>query len=394
MSETTSRMGEEADFINEPQERTYPEEVKTKSGTSNVVRFPDGSDAFRKYYISWFLCDDDTVKPFIIENETEGAGILRKLLGDSNNFFQGGYLESRKGPAGKIEIHRAKNPELFKRFTEYYNPAFGAPGTCRPSKEYVFNVIHRNPELINGQMVNWCQLNKHTKIMRFKQRAFKSLNVVRQNSGRFEEYDILFSKQGKGSDTFFTSMKADIGTQYNVVGPLTPEELAYERDDLDFITRLAQANYILNNLRNQIAQVDVIMGTNLIGELEKQLAVEEQAAMEYNQSADVGTPPIPTAPVNVPTSQDFRHQVSASATAPSPVPTVQPPSPVPQAPGRVPVSTAMITCGHCKEQIPEGLVVCPKCTGALVLNCDVCKQPFDAFASKCPHCGQEYTVNT
>jgi hypothetical protein len=352
------------------------------------------------------MCDDDTIKGFIVENGTEGRGILGKILGDPENFYKGGYLESKRGQFGKVNIHQAKDPELFKRVTEYWNPSYNGTGTARPSKEYVYNVLHRNPEPDDkGRMFVWCDENKHTKLMRFKQKAFKSLKVVRDNCGEFTNYDIVFTKQGTGNETFFTAMKADIGTQHNRVGELSAAEKEYEQYDLDFITRLASAGYVLKNLRRTIERIDAVVGTNYVAELEKQAAVEEE---EYNKRKEQGGSygdPVPAA-----TGPSMSNSVSGTQAA-APVADRVPltasgeptPPPAPQgspAPPRVrqavtsPTAQTMVECGHCHQLIPDGLTVCPKCQGVLMSECDTCHKPFSVFAKVCPHCGQVYSDNS
>lgn len=392
------RMADEAENIdNEWGKREYPEEVKTQSGTSNVVRFLDGSNSFRKYAQSWFLCDDDTIKGFIVENDSEGRSILSKILGDPDPgaYYRGGYLESRKGQFGKVNVHQAKDPELFKRLTEYWNPAYNGTGNCRPSVEYIYNVLHRNPQQDeNGRTFVWCDESKHTKLMRLKKKAFTAIKMVRDNCGEFTNYDIVFSKSGQGKDTVFTAMKGDVGTQHNRVGETKPEEKEYERYDLDYVTRLASANYILNNLRKTIERIDQVMGTNWIAELEKQKAIEDAAYEErkqqyeaqQQQQSEIKPDPVPET-VTPPTG-------TASGRVPSSAPNVanEPKSAVRGAP--VQASTQELEeCGHCHEMIPKGLAVCPKCKGALLSDCDTCHKPFSVFATKCPHCGQDYSVN-
>lgn len=380
MDNQQDRFADETNRINDDSggEKEYPAEIKTPSGTSNVLRLLDGSQSFRKYSISWCLCDDDQIRPFIVENETQGKGVLARMLGDADNFFKGGYLESRKGQFGKAYVHQQKDPELFKRITEYWNPGYNGTGTARPKKEYVFNAIHRNPETVDGRTFNWCAENKHTKLIRLGQRAMKSLKMVRDNSGEFTVYDIVFSKQGSGADTIFGFMKGDIGTQYNVVGPLTEAELQYERYDLDYITSLASAGYVLKNLRNSIERISAVMSVGWVAELEKQQAIE-QAAYEAakNGQVDQQVPPIVTTPP------------AASMAAPAaPAAFVRQPA-VRVASPHV-EGIPLQPCGHCQQPIPEGSITCPRCAGVLLSDCDICHKPFSVFSTKCPFCLTEY----
>jgi len=365
------RMASEASKIVEGPEREYPEEVKTTSGMSNVLRLLDGSNSYRKYWISWVMCDDDSIKPFIVENEKDGRSILGKVFGDPESFFKGGYLESKKGQFGKVNTHQSRDPELFKRMTEYWNPSYNGPGTCRPRKEYVFNVIHRNPDVDEKNMqFNWCDKNKHTKLLRMGARAFKALKVVRDNSGEFDAYDIVFSKQGTASDTFYTILKGDVGTPMNKIGPLSPEEVAYERYDLDFISRLASANYVLNNLRVTIERIANVMGVNWLAELEKQKMIEDEMYAQRKEGSQ-------QAPQDfVPPRKDASFQMP----------------PRPMEPISAPSSAATMECPFCHAKVAEGTLVCPSCRSTLLVDCDVCHKQILVNASKCPYCGQEYKI--
>ena len=60
MEENKSKLLVEAESIDDSDSQDYPIEVSTKSGTSNVLRFLDGSDNFKKYWQSWFYCDDES----------------------------------------------------------------------------------------------------------------------------------------------------------------------------------------------------------------------------------------------------------------------------------------------------------------------------------------------
>ena len=123
------RMADEAANIKDFDKKSYAVEVKVATGTSATVRLLDGSNAFEKCSVSWFFCDDDKIRPFTIENSHEGQGALARLIGDSSNYYKGGYLESQKGQFGKVNIHQVKDLELFKRLTEYYNSGYSGLGS-------------------------------------------------------------------------------------------------------------------------------------------------------------------------------------------------------------------------------------------------------------------------
>jgi len=422
---SNNKMLAEANTIDEGATQEYAVEIKTKSGSSNTFRILDGSESYRKYFISWILCDDDSIKPFIVENDSEGKGVLARIFGDQNNYYRGGYLESKKGQFGKVSIHQAKDPELFKRVTEYWNPAYDGTGTARPKREYIYNALHRDPELIDNQMLIWCDVNRHTKVMRLGAKAFKSLAVVYENDGEFWDYDIIFTKKGTGSETTTTMLKAGKNTIHHKVGPLTEAEKKYERYDLDDIVRLPTAYYVLKNLRNTIERIDAVMGTSFILELDEQAKIEQeeyekrQAVANQNNHTNVPNTVVPPAgnPFNdsaIPFSQNqapIPNQIPNQAPIPNQAiqsqhqasqrvsvqeTTINIPnqqnqiSPDQQPMNRVPANTAMTTCGYCNSEIPAGLVNCPKCNGILMTECDVCHNNFSAFANICPYCNTQY----
>jgi len=381
MSTQPDRMAAEADKIYDGVATNveYATEVKTQSGTTNVVRFVEGSNEFRRYFVSWFLCDDEVIRSFIIENDSEGKGILARLLGDSSNFYLGGYLESKKGQFGKVNVHQAADPELFKRITEYWNPSYRGNATARPRKEYVYNVIHRNPEEDGS---NWCIENKHTKLMRIGPKQFKNLRVVRDNDGELTGYDVVFSKTGTGKDTVHTVLKAGLQVEHKVVGDITEDEKKYDKYDLDYEIRLSTATYILKFLRITIERIDSVMNTNYMGELEKQRVIEQENYKASTQGItqrdqDTNT----TIPNRIPTNQTHAEQKTSSTSESS------------LAPSRIPANVTTEKCGHCGENITAGSSSCPKCGGVLQSACDICHKMFSVFEKVCPHCGQEYQTN-
>ena len=230
--------------------KDYPVELKIKSGNTFIFRVLEKSDDFGMFYESWFYCDDNKPRAFVIENELEGKGILSRLLGDKENFYKGGYLESIKSDKGKLYRHQAADIELFSRINEYHNPAFGGKGTAKPSLRFVYNVIQRDNELIDNQTINWCIANKNTKLLKIGQNAFVSLKAVKDGYGELNEYDISYNKTGTGSNTAHNIMKAGPRMAGVVSGYITEDELAYNHYDLKQISKLSHQNQSKNHRPN------------------------------------------------------------------------------------------------------------------------------------------------
>jgi len=402
-----NKLLEEADRIDDDFSFDYPEEIKTPSGSSNVFRIVGGSESFEKYWISWWLCDDEKIRSFIIENSFEGRSILAEILGDQNNWFEGGYLESKKGQYGKINTYQSKNPELWKRVVEYWNPAFMGTSSARPRKEYVFNAIHRNPVATEQGLIDWCVANKHTKLIRFGQQAFKKLAIIFENHGEFEEYDIIFSKKGTGRDTVQSIIRAGKNTKYAKIGILADEEKKYERYDLKDVAKLSSAHYILKYLENTISQIDNVMGTSYLAKLnqianaveseaENQLFDEKQQLLQsqqpqqsqqaVNQNIAVPQDSVENA-ASIFSDTDFPPfpEIPEKKQSNSPS-TISDQKKMDKKDGNIPT----ILCKNCNTHINRDEKICPRCGNKLVVKCEICNNIIPAHAITCPFCGVSF----
>lgn len=428
------RMAAEVEQINTQYSAEYPTEVTVRAGESAVIRILDGSNSFTFDLVSWFYCDDDKIRPFIVENETEGKGLLARMLGDPADFCKGGYLQSTKGQFGKVFTYQAENPELFKRVNEYYNASLGGTATARPRKEYVYNVLHRNPELIDTQSIVWCTAKKHTKLLKIGQKAFALLKQVRSNDGEFWDYDINYTKTKNGKDTVTSFQKAGNAVPYLVVGPVSPEEREYEKYDLGYVTKLSSARYISQYLRNTIINIGNVMGIDWVGELDRQFEIEQAAYNAAQNSGDttvyasagvpssvdttIQTPaPAPQQPVQsrVPiqpavqqapiVQQPMQPQVQAPVQ--QAVPVQQPVAPVgvqsqPVAPQPAQVvqqpvppvqnQVESIMCPGCNTAVGINSDNCPLCGTALKEPCAICNYMMVVGSTVCPNCNTQYSA--
>lgn len=347
--------------------------INLKRDAPNPIRLVDTPNGVERYYISWIMCDDGTRRPFIIENDWEGKGILAEILGDRQNFYRGGILESIQDPVtkkGKL-IWEDKDPELLMLIA-YNNDTSGRGGSWKPKEEYIFNAIQRNPDIDDsGRITYWCKENKHTKVLKMGISAFKHLQDVRLNDGNPSEYDINYLVKGSGMSTQHNIMKAGANVPNVVIGPLTSEEESYQRYGLRQLSALTSSTKILQYLRDTIQRIDNLLGTSYIQRL------EEKAAKEGFS----GT-------VSVPSS----HSASTTTTVTTPTP--------PRVPVRGGTGSAQaaqvekVPCGFCGVMIPKNSEICPACKNTLMEPCvnPQCGKKFSVFDSVCPHCGQEYQV--
>jgi hypothetical protein len=369
----------------------YAKEIKVTTNVPNVFRLVDGKDSLISYNISWIMCDDNVIRPFIIKNEHEGISILGRMFGDKKNFYNGGYFETKKTKFGATPTYQAKDPELYKIMTEYWNDSYQGTGSAKPKDEWMYNAIQRTPEIVDNQNVYWCMANKHTKIIKLGQKALTALKAVMENDGpKVEEYDINYIKQGAGSKTVHSMLKAGPGVAHAVAGELSVDEKQYMKYDLKEVTRLSSAYYCLKHIPNKIKRMDVAMGTNYYQEMEKQASIEQELweKNKDNKTAMQVTPPM-QAPIDNPFNDNNIPFEASKAPVTPPVSSgrrLVTPSTTPA----VPANTKMIPCPTCAVLIPEDSIICPKCGDKLLEPCSVCNNLFSTKATVCPHCGAVY----
>lgn len=370
-------------------EAVYPNQVKIKKDVPNILRTVD-YQSFGHCLTAWLLCDDGERRRFVVENEHEGKSVLSNIIGDKKNFYRGGILETIKDPVTNKKTDKwysSKDPELMD-IVKYNGDKTGRSGSWKLKEEHLFNVIDRSLEPDdNGNTVNWCAVNKKTKLLILGVKAFDALKETRDNFGNLDDYDINYKKTGDGLNTTHTIMKAGDQVKGVVIGPLTEEEKAYEKWDLKFATRLSSATYVLKHLRNIIGRIDAIMGTNFIGDLEAQSAIE-RAEWEAKKESSVDSSEGSTAPSTPSESAGAYPEITTPGPQAAPQMT---PSPIRRA---AVTNKNMVKCGNeeCGKMVPEGTEVCPHCGMTLLLPCDNCGKIMSAFATECPHCGQNYQV--
>lgn len=423
---------------------------KIKADAPNIMRIADPSSAV-SYLEAWMVCDDGEKRPFIIENDHQGKGILSQILGDRLNFYHGGILSSRKDDNGnKYYEYEQSDPELLLQVA-YNNDRSNNSGSWKPTRRFGFSIIDREPET-EGDMVGrlWCAENQHMKMLVIGTQAFEHLIDVRDNNGPLDAYDVNITKTGKGKlNTKYNAQKAGDVLPNVVFGDLTDEEKNYEKYDLKQEAALSSATEIINFLQNTIARIDRVLGTNYLQQLQDQALLEnpegtngqQQAATQPApaqpapvqsapaqpapaQQAPVGrqavqapaqvapqvapsqAPPQPEQPVAAQVAPQAQPQAApqvATATPPPPqepaVP-AQPQQAVPEqaqtqtpAPAQAPASTGAITCPICKQ--PTEIVNeknCKNCSGVIMEPCDQCKTPFLITQNTCPSCGKVYQI--
>lgn len=231
---------------------------------------------------SWFYC-------IFPDKQTQSDWILWRIWDLVTKGTMTGSGKSRH----KIYDYEKSHPECFRRVI--YNDTENNPFEKGwfPQTRVVMNVIDRHdPEFHKN--------TKHTKILSSKANESKNkpgtffydwgvplacYNTIWDNvveySGDWADYDIGVMKL---NDTPFynafhgvdDSKKLKDAAKFVVDGPMTPEEEAYEKYDLDEMFRITSYTKIKAKLGNFIRKVDIDFNTHFADELEK-LVSEEQS---------------------------------------------------------------------------------------------------------------------
>jgi predicted RNA-binding Zn-ribbon protein involved in translation (DUF1610 family) len=226
-------------------------------------------------------------------------------------------------------------------------------------------------------------------ILWLKPTPFTSYSDTIENWGGPELYDMNYKKTGSGLNTHHTLQRAGDSLPGVVLGALTEEERTYTKYDLSVVASLTSATYTLKFLSQSIAELDQILGTDALGELEKQSAMEKEEwnasnasnASTISKQEEASNPEPESAPKSNP-------QPTSTGTPPS---TARSPRVQKQA-ASAPITGDTVVCKHdgCGATIPANSEICPSCNNPLMAPCDNCKKLFSVFAFKCPHCGAEY----
>lgn len=368
----------------------FPHQMKIKRNEPNVLRLVK-PDEYQKCFVVWLVCDDGERRRFVVENEHEGRSVLSEIIGDRRNYYRGGILETKKGDNNK-KVYVWENPtdpEIMD-IVKYNNDRSGRAGNWKMKTEFLFNIIDRSMEPDEqGSIINWCEVNKKTKLLTLGPTAFEYLVDTRDNNGPLDEYDINYTKKGEGLNTKHFIQKAGDRVPGVVVGPISEDELKYETWDLKKASALSSATYILKYLETTLTRIDNVMGTKKVIELKKQADIEqeewssdssaEEDAVKSSVVQTSATSPFDDS--NVPPVQQEQQTVKTAA----PVTT--------RTPSRVPVSEEKtFACSNCGAKVPENQANCPSCSMTVQAPCDECGTLFPLTATECPVCGKTYKV--
>jgi len=426
------------------QKSDFPVEKSIKKEEPNIIRI--FSTQYVKYLRCWALSDPDSKGerkniPVITYNEVEGTSLFGQMLGDEKNFFKDGIMETVKQGNAAVPKYQSIDPDLINLLF-YKNDFSGRTGSWKPRREYIFNIIDRDPEIIEGKKVLWCVENKKTKLLRFIPMAFDNLVACMENEGPdVHNYDINYTIRVVNNRVNHYIQKAGPMLPNVVAGPLTEEELQYQTWDLLDAVRLSSATFCLKWFRQTIQRISEVMQIDWISRFEEQAKLEQE---ERNANSDdnviVVIPPhqsnAATSPVtnsgsaSIPNPRFMNAPNTVNTFTPEPKPAPQPPVtpqtnvntsqtiPKPQPSQAIPKSQPVtqqttaqshvppvrnvairsaaspetISCGHCHKPVSPADEFCPHCRNQLLAPCEKCGKLFSVFDSVCPHCGAQYLL--
>jgi len=401
-----SKMRETQKELQNPQKspKEFAVSKEIKGEVNNLFRIAD-SDKFSKCQRAWIVCDDGKPRPFTLVDNYGNRSPFLELLGDPDNFYRGGILESVKDPItkkGKFK-YLEEYSELVTRFG-YNGDRGGTKGNAKLQKQIVYQIYDRDlyegtDEAGNTVKYYWCKENQHTMLMWLKVTAFETLIDVAEGNGDPKDYDCNYKKVGTGTSTTHVISRAGDLLPGVVIGPITDEEKGYAMYDLDSETAVSPAGLILYFLGKAIKDLDICLGKDVHSELERVATLErgEQSDSEETEGAtkyeieeedeSLATPSQPA----VQSAPEVKIVVTPPA-QPAAAPFVRGAA---AAVAKEEVKTNTVFCQHpgCGKEIPADVDLCPSCKNIVRLACDnpECGKMVSVFAEKCPFCLQDYT---
>lgn len=263
-------------------------------------------------------------------------------LGDYQHLFwriinkvnEGEWVEDVNKKRTKIFSNRERHPDVFNIVNFSNLPEtdnrikFGWEGYGWAGKEvFIMNVIDRamkafheekKHSVLLAKSVNYVKASDGSgKILEFAEDgipAFGFTKLLQMNCfahyGYWGNYDIGITRTGLTSPAYNVInatehlKEVDKAMQSLVVtGPLTEEELAYERYDLDKIYGVTSYTKFYNSLKRSVMQIDSVLGTNFFDELKALADKEAEARKAATKEQIEAMPPIdqeedePSAPV-------------------------------------------------------------------------------------------------
>lgn len=233
----------------------------------------------KRIFFSMIVGDDGKKFRCIWPSKDEDPNwIMWKVM----NLVLGYKWNNNKGEkGGRDYFYEESHPEIFKRVSKNNNVENNYEGGWYPGQAIIFNVLDRHD-------MEWHRENKHTKLLskranEYEGGIFFDLGIpyacystiwddVVEYEGDWQNYDIVIRKQRTSPfyRAFAGSELKKISEEVHpliVDGPMTAEEKAWERYDLDSLYRITKYTKIKKHLDVFFQQVDVAFGKKFHQEL-------------------------------------------------------------------------------------------------------------------------------
>jgi len=309
----------------------------------------------------------------------------------------------------KFFIHERMNPAIYDMVCKNSKPkgtdAYKYDKGWAGRDMFLFNGIDRTPEVYA-----WSKENKHTVLLS------KGISIVKQNDGTFREYpetgipafgfsnilainvfkhygdwnnyDLGIEKTGLKDNPYRIVNASKYieeipeGIRGHIVsGPLTEEELSWERYDFDKLYAVTSYTKLYNRLKKSIAMIDFALGTHYEEEL-KSLADEEAKTRKEQHDSDDADVEVPVASSKVVEAP----VVSARAPRASAVVETKENEPI----GLFRLSDANRACITSMKHIKDKHWEMEYKTTEKIIPCNICKteSPMDFLV--CPGCNSDF----
>ena len=381
----------------------------------NIGRLLD-PEGYIKYYESWINCDDNVKRRFIIGASTYDAksqkevwewSPLKDIIGDPNNWYRGGLLESIKGEDKKQHFLLSDESEQAFIIVAKNGDVRGDSGGWFAKKKYAWEIIPRgnscDVDTETGEAFNWSITNKAFKVLEAGQTLFDAIALLAKTHGELDGRDINFTRNNETDYKkirYFAAIP-DYDKFKHIVkqGPITPEEKAYTSVGLKARYAVASAEDILKYLEQTIGMLETHTGRQLLNPIRRLIGRGETMSSAAPEAKPVEKPAVNTqsSPAKD-LADDSNLPFDTAIPAPAQVKAEEPKPFVGRAALKAaqaqaaPTSGVKVTCGIFKTEIDASVENCPSCGTVNLQPCDACGTPFSQWLTKCPNpdCGHEY----
>jgi rubrerythrin len=286
--------------------------------------------------------------------------------------------------------------------------------------------------IIDREQQEWHKENKHTMLLSrnvgtdaegrtYPEDGVPSYGFTSQLANLFkyykswEKYDIGITRTGLkespyriiNASKYFEEVPSDL-QEFVSTDPLTEEELAYERYNLDQLYRVTTYTKIFNRLKSKIAIIDATLGTKYLSEMEYAVEKEKETftqlygnSAEATEDGEVDETPKPSVVVEkaIPTSSALDDLEADTSSQPLPAAMTRTRTKVNAAPdfdvrylkGWDKLSQeekdSIIGITVKNEQVVDIKYKDPTWT---LLRCPECSTPSPEHFSHCPACGSPF----